>query len=61
MGAPSSDLLPEIFLRSFESEDIIKLSPQYNILGHFRYVNIFVIRDLVESDINVLFTDFGQT
>jgi hypothetical protein len=61
MGAPFCDLLSEIFLRSFESEDIIKLSLQHDILGHFRYVDNFVICDSVKSDINLLFTDFNQT
>jgi len=61
MGAPFSDLLSEIFLRSLESEDIIKLSPHHNILGHFRFVDIFVICYSVKSDTNLLFTYFNQT
>jgi hypothetical protein len=61
MGVPFSDLLSEIFLRSFKSEGITKLSSHLNILDHFRYVDIFVICDSVKSDINLLFTDFNQT
>jgi len=61
MGASFSELLSEIFLRTFESEGIIKLSPHHNILDRFRYVGIFVICDSVKSDINILFTDFNRT
>jgi hypothetical protein len=61
MGAPFSALLSQIFLQPAESENIIKLSPKHNNLGHFRYVdNILVIYDSEKKDINLFFTDFNQ-
>jgi hypothetical protein len=39
MGAPSSAVLPEIYLQFIECNNIYDILPKHNIIGYFRYAD----------------------
>jgi hypothetical protein len=60
MGAPSSSILSEIFLKHIETFHITKLTQKHKIINYFRYVDdIFLIFDSDRTNIQAILTDFN--
>jgi hypothetical protein len=61
MGAPSSAVLPEIYLQLLEHTDFIKILIQNNILGYFRCVHDILIAYKKEiTDIYIVYRAFNS-
>jgi hypothetical protein len=61
MGAPSSDLIAEIFLQHIENLQLTRLTHKHKIINYCRYVDdILLIFDSNHSNIEKILDDFNS-
>jgi hypothetical protein len=61
MGAPTSSVLPEIYLQFMEHTELYTILMQNNILGYFRYVDdISIIYNETTTNIDELLDSFNN-
>jgi hypothetical protein len=61
MGAPSSAVLPEIFIQSVEHNEIYQVLRKHDILSCFRYVDgTLIMCDEKKTNIDSVLTKFNN-
>jgi hypothetical protein len=61
MGAPTSSLLPEVFLQNLEHNSICKILVENKVVAYFRYVDdILIVYDKQQTDITHLLALFNN-
>jgi hypothetical protein len=61
MGAPSSAILPEVYLQHLEHTKIIKTPTQYNFIGYSIYVDdVLMVYDETVTDIHEVHAAFNK-
>jgi hypothetical protein len=61
MGAPTSAILAEIYIKHIEHKKIYPILIKYQIIGYFRYVDdIFIIYDQRKTNIDETLTEFNK-
>jgi hypothetical protein len=61
MGAPTSAILPEIFIQYLEHNSILKVLQKHNIVDYYRYIDdILIIYNEKHTNINNTLNDFNK-